>query len=230
VRQVLYNLLSNAVKFTPSAGTVQLRVSIDAGDLLIDVADNGIGIAPEMQGRVFGVFERLHEDRVSAPGTGLGLALTKRLVELHGGSIGFESTPESGTTFHVRLPRVGVEPVLGERILVVEDERHDAELVVALAAKAGLRTEIARTVAEAREALRRDEPLGVVIDLRLPDGRGEDLLRYMREAARVPPLPVIVITVETDPNGMLALGVDDYLTKPIDRSRLERWLRALARD
>jgi signal transduction histidine kinase/CheY-like chemotaxis protein len=230
VRQILYNLLSNAVKFTPAGGTVCLRVAVEGTDLLVDVADSGIGIPAELQSQVFGMFVRLHEGRLSAAGTGLGLALTKRLVALHGGSIAFESAPNQGTTFHLRLPRVRSEALQGERILVVEDEPHDADLVVALAGKAELRTEVVRSLAEAREALQRNPPLGIVIDLRLPDGRGEELVRDIRKIANVRPMPVIVVTVETDPNGILTLGVDDYLTKPIDRSRLERWLEAVARD
>jgi CheY-like chemotaxis protein len=230
MRQVLYNLLSNAVKFTPAGGTVRLRVAVEGTDLVVDVADSGIGIPAEMQSRAFGVFERLHEGRSSVPGTGLGLALIKNLVELHGGNITFESAPNQGTTFHVRLPRVRNDPVQGERILVVEDEPHDADLVVALAAKAGLRAEVVRSLAEAREALERNRPLGVVLDLRLPDGRGDELLRDIRKMASVRPMPVVVVTVETNPDGILTLGVDDYLTKPIDHARLVRWLEAVTRD
>ncbi len=111
VRQILYNLLSNAVKFTLAGGTVSLRVAVEGADLLVDVADSGIGIPADKRSRVFGMFERLHEDRSAVTGTGLGLALTKRLVELHGGAITFESEPDQGTTFHVRLP--GVRNVLG---------------------------------------------------------------------------------------------------------------------
>jgi signal transduction histidine kinase/ActR/RegA family two-component response regulator len=229
VRQVLYNLLSNAVKFTPSGGTVLLRTEVEGDELRLEVTDNGIGIPPEQQGLVFGMFERLHEGRATAPGTGLGLALTKRLVELHGGSITFESQPNVGTTFQVRLPHVRTEPVTGERVLVVEDVRHDAELIVALAAKVELQVEVVRSLAEARAAFARNRPLGIVVDLRLPDGRGDEFVRELRANAADRPLPIIVATVETEQDGALTLGVDDYLTKPIDRSRLERWLRAVAR-
>jgi hypothetical protein len=104
---------------------------------------------------VFGVFERLHEGRSDAPGTGLGLALTKRLVEEMRGTINFESEEGVGTTFRVVLPNVRAEPVAGERILVVEDERHDADLIVAVAASLDLRAEVVRGLAEARQALAR---------------------------------------------------------------------------
>ena len=229
VRQVLFNLLSNAVKFTPSGGTVTLRASLDGGDLLIEVADTGIGIPGDARDRVFGVFQRLHEGRVNASGTGLGLAITKRLVDLHGGTITFESEEGRGTTFRVRLPHVGSQPVGGERVLLVEDDRRDADLIVALASSHQLRVEVARTLADARAALQRRAPLGVLIDVRLPDGRGEELLRELKASQATHSVPAIVITVEAEPVAALALGADDYLTKPIDRARLERWLALVAR-
>jgi signal transduction histidine kinase/ActR/RegA family two-component response regulator len=224
VRQILFNLVSNAVKFTPPAGSVVLRTTLEGADLLLSVADTGIGIPAESRDRVFAVFERLHEGRVETEGTGLGLALTKRLVEQMGGSIGFESEDGRGTTFRVRLPDVRTVPVAGERILVVEDERHDADLIVAVAASLDLRAEVVRSLAATSLALARSRPLAIVLDLRLPDGRGEDVLRRLRQDPTNATVPVIVVTVEAEPSALLALGADDYLTKPIDRGRLERWL------
>jgi signal transduction histidine kinase/ActR/RegA family two-component response regulator len=224
VRQILFNLVSNAVKFTPPAGSVVLRSTLEGADLLLSVADTGVGIPAESRDRVFGVFERLHEGRVEAEGTGLGLALTKRLVEQMGGSIGFESEDGSGTTFRVRLPDVSTVPIVGERILVVEDERHDADLIVAVAASLDLRAEVVRSLAATSLALARRRPLAIVLDLHLPDGRGEDVLRGLRQDPANATVPVIVVTVEAEPSALLALGADDYLTKPIDRGRLARWL------
>ena len=227
VRQILFNLLSNAVKFTPSGGTVTLSARTRGTDLEIAVADSGVGIPREAHARVFGVFERLHEGRVEAGGTGLGLALTKRLVEEMHGRISFESEDSHGTIFRVVLPDVHTEAVSGERILVVEDERHDADLIVAVAASCDLRAEVVRGVAEAKEAVRRDPPIGVVLDMRLADGRGEELLAYIKQGDPRGGVPVIVVSVEAEPTATLALGADDYLTKPIDRVRLEGWLRRL---
>jgi DNA-binding response OmpR family regulator len=124
----------------------------------------------------------------------------------------------------VCLPDVRSEPVLGQRILVVEDERHDADLIVAVAGSLGLRAEVVRSLAATSLALRRSRPLAIVLDLRLLDGRGEQVLRDLRDDATNSSVPVIVVTVETEPSALLALGADDYLTKPIDRARLERWL------
>ena len=104
VREILHNLLSNAVKFTPAGGAVSLGVFVDGDAIVLEVGDDGVGIPAESHDRVFGAFERLHEGVVAAPGTGLGLALTKQLVELHGGTITFVSAAGRGTTFRVRLP------------------------------------------------------------------------------------------------------------------------------
>jgi nitrogen-specific signal transduction histidine kinase/ActR/RegA family two-component response regulator len=226
MQQVLNNLLSNAIKFTQPGGRIRLSAAVTAGALEIDVSDSGIGIPQESRDRVFGTFERLHEGRVDASGTGLGLALTKEMVELHGGTITFDSNVGVGTTFHVRIPLPTHEAVTGDRVLVVDDDTRDAGLVVALAEAAGLRTEVVGTLVDALAALRHHRPIGMVVDLRLPDGRGETLIEAARDGALLR-LPTIVVTVE-DGTRMDGLGVDAYLTKPIDVERLNRWLAGLA--
>jgi len=228
VRQVLFNLVSNAVKFTPPGGRVTLRAAAEGREMRFEVADTGIGIPEAARDRMFGVFERFHEGRTEAAGTGLGLALTKRLVEQMNGSIDFESEEGKGTTFRVRLPDVVTEQVTGDRILVVDDERHDADLIVAVASSVDLRAEVVRGLAGTEDALLRGRPLGVVLDLRLPDGRGEQFLGRLKTDPAFADVPVIVVTVEAEPATALALGADDYLTKPIDRVRLESWLRRVA--
>ncbi|TME33532.1 MAG: response regulator [Chloroflexi bacterium] len=228
VRQILFNLVSNAVKFTSGGGHVTLRALIEGRELRFEVADTGVGIPEAARERMFGVFERFHEGRTEATGTGLGLALTKRLVEQMNGSISFESEEGKGTTFSVGLPDVVAEQVTGERILVVDDERHDADLIVAVASSVDLRAEIVRGLAGTEDALSRGRPLGVVLDLRLPDGRGEQFLGRLKTDPAFADVPVIVVTVEAEPATALALGADDYLTKPIDRVRLESWLRRVA--
>ena len=222
VRQILLNLLSNAVKFTPPGGVVQLHASVSGRDLLLTVSDTGIGIPADQQHRVFGIFERPNESRSDATGTGLGLALTKRLVDLHGGTIDFTSAENEGTTFSLRLPDVSGAVVAGERVLIVEDERRDADLILALAAGHGMRSEVVRTVAAALASIRADPPVAIVLDLRLPDGRGEAVLTAARQA--VPPIPVVVVSIEDDDGRARGLGADDHLTKPIDHGRLSAWL------
>ena len=228
VRQILYNLLSNAIKFTPAGGRVELRVAGDDNALELVVADSGIGIPADKHDRVFGTFERLNEGRSHVGGTGLGLALTKRLVELHGGSIDFDSREGHGSTFRVRLPDVVVDPTKQQRVLIVEDERRDADLVIALAAKYGLATEVVTSVADAASAIVRAIPCAVVLDLRLPDGRGERVLELLKSDAATRRVPVVVVSVEDDDGTSRPLGADDHLTKPIDHARLDGWLRQVA--
>jgi signal transduction histidine kinase len=105
VKQILLNLLSNAVKFTPDGGRVDLSATMDTDKVEIAVKDTGVGIAPEDQASLFEEFKQLGRDSSrKAEGTGLGLALTKRLVELHGGQILVDSAVGKGSTFRVTLP------------------------------------------------------------------------------------------------------------------------------
>ncbi len=224
IRQVLYNLLSNAVKFTPAGGRVSVSAGLHGDDLLFGVADTGIGIPADRADRVFGMFERLHEERADTPGSGLGLALTKRLVELHGGSISFESREGQGTTFRVRIPAVSAQAVSGRRLLVVEDSAHDADLIVELAEATGLRTEVVASASGAAAAIKRNPPVAVVLDLRLRDQRGERVLEMLKTDPATRDVPVIVVSVEDDEGRLQSLGADEHLTKPIDRSRFAAWL------
>jgi signal transduction histidine kinase len=104
IRQIVFNLLSNAVKFTPSGGGVEVRSAVVDGEVRVSVADTGPGIAPEDQERIFEEFQQTDTGTRQAEGTGLGLALSKRLIELHGGRIWVESTPGAGSTFTFTLP------------------------------------------------------------------------------------------------------------------------------
>ena len=105
VKQVVVNLLANAVKFTPDGGLVRLRAARESGEVRISVHDTGIGIAPEDQERIFQEFQQAtHQGERSREGTGLGLTLSKRMVELHGGTIGVDSVPGNGSTFTVAIP------------------------------------------------------------------------------------------------------------------------------
>ena len=104
IRQVIFNLLSNAVKFTPTGGHVDLKSAQVDGEVLVSVADTGPGIAPEDQERIFEEFQQTGVGAGQREGTGLGLALSKRLVELHGGRIWVDSEPGKGSTFVFTLP------------------------------------------------------------------------------------------------------------------------------
>jgi signal transduction histidine kinase/ActR/RegA family two-component response regulator len=227
IRQMLLNLLSNALKFTPVGGTVSLITTVKDDTLVFEVADTGIGIPADKVDRVFGTFERFHEGRYEAAGTGLGLALTKQLVELHGGSVTFKTVEGQGTTFTISLPEV-VVPLVEARILIVEDEPRDAQLFAALAAREGFQTEVAASVAGALAAIRRLTPVALILDLQLPDGRGETVMRELSKLAPEKPMPTIVVTVEDDEGASRINGADDHLTKPIDHVRLAGWLKQVA--
>ena len=225
VRQILDNLLSNAVKFTPVGGSVRLTASAGTDELTFEVKDSGIGIPAESHAKVFGTFERFHESADGQPGTGLGLALTKSLVELHGGTITFESSVGVGTTFIVRLPGSVPRALTGARLLLVEDNRRDADLVVALAERHGVAVDVVRSVYEALSLIEREIPAGIVLDLSLPDGRGEIILQTLRDRnLRIPALVVTALDEEADAD----LGVDDHIRKPIDAARFDRWLQRFA--
>lgn len=109
LEQVLLNLLNNAAKFTPEGGNILVRMRKNDADLVIDVRDNGIGIAREEQSRLFKPYSRLSSDRQRHPGLGLGLALAKQVVELHGGKIWVESESGKGSTFSFSVPRYPVK-------------------------------------------------------------------------------------------------------------------------
>jgi signal transduction histidine kinase/CheY-like chemotaxis protein len=227
IRQILLNLISNSAKFTPTGGSISLRASVDDETLQLQVVDTGIGIPADKVSRVFGTFERLHEGRYEAQGTGLGLALTKQLVELHGGTIEFVTAEGRGTRFTIHLPQV-VVPLADERVLIVEDEPRDAQLIAALARRQGLATEVAATAESAIAAIRRRLPIGVILDLRLPDARGESVLEVLHRVSPHGSVPTVIVTVEDDDGATRLNGADDHITKPIDHERLEGWLRQVA--
>jgi len=227
-RQVLDNLLSNAVKFTPNGGHIALTAAMDGRDLHLTVADNGYGIAADQRARVFSAFETLHEDQPAIAGSGLGLALSRQLVELHGGSITFRSNDEQGTTFTVVLPDVFEGSVPGDRVLVVEDRRHDADLMVEIVTASGLAAEVVRTLGHARRAMSRGIPRGIILDLQMPDGRGEAFLDALRADSATQRLPVVVVTGEGAFREAQVRGADELLSKPLDHARLRRWLARVA--
>jgi signal transduction histidine kinase/ActR/RegA family two-component response regulator len=228
IRQILYNLLSNAVKFTPQGGSVELVATLDGRALDLSVSDSGIGIPPNKRDKVFGTFERLHEGSSAVTGTGLGLALTKRLVELHHGTIAFNDREGGGTIFCVHIPDAVASALAGDRLLVVEDERRDADLIVALAARSGMQSEVVTSVDAAMAAIWRSTPRAVVLDLRLAGERGERVLEMLKGDPATRAVPVVVVTVEDDDGRSRMLGADDHITKPIDHDRLRGWLEHVA--
>jgi CheY-like chemotaxis protein/anti-sigma regulatory factor (Ser/Thr protein kinase) len=226
-RQILDGLLSNAVKFTPAPGTVTVSVALEGDSVVVTVADTGIGIASGEKQRVFGLFERVNRERSDVQGAGLGLALAKRLVELQGGTIDFQSAVDVGSSFTVVFPDARYSVVVSQAVLIVEDEWVDAELLEALAREAGLAAHRVATLAEATAALRGARPLGVILDLMLPDGHGSSILESLKLSAETAGVPVLVVTSATDTARFRLMGAE-CMTKPIDAAAIRAWFARVA--
>ncbi|MBI3002428.1 MAG: response regulator, partial [candidate division NC10 bacterium] len=185
LKQILFNLLSNAVKFTPPRGVVTLRAAPSAGgdEVLLAVSDTGIGIKAEDLDRLFRPFEQIHSGEAREfAGTGLGLSLTKHLVEFHGGRLWAESPgPGRGATFTLALPRQMAAPK--PRVLLVDDTAKDRELVCDYLQAAGFEVEEAADGLEALELISRARPDLLVLDLTMPRMSGQELLRQLRAQA-----------------------------------------------
>ena len=241
LKQVAYNYLSNALKFTPAGGSVTLRIKPNGPDQFrLEVEDTGIGIPPADLGRLFVEFQQLEAGAAKRhQGTGLGLALTRRLVEAQGGSVGVKSAVGAGSTFHACLPRHALAtartqtPILfapirdGARtVLIVEDDARDQVQLVAALESAGYAVELAANGSEAIARWRSRPYDAATIDLLLPDMSGLELLSALRGEANNRTTPIIVITVVPDARLVAGFTVHDVLHKPLDRERL---LASLAR-
>lgn len=228
LRQIAYNLLSNAIKFTPPEGTVTVELTADDAELRLTVADTGRGIAGADQGRIFAPFEQLTPQ--AGEGTGLGLALTRRLVEAHGGRIELDSTPGEGSRFTIMLPRrrapaAGAPPVeagpgAGPLVLIVEDDAAAAELVRLQLGQAGYRTALAEDGESGLAAAHALAPAAILLDILLPGLDGWEVLKRLRADPITAAIPVMVVTIVDDASLGLALGAVDYFVKPVARDTL----------
>jgi signal transduction histidine kinase/DNA-binding response OmpR family regulator len=244
LKQVLLNLLTNAVKFTPDGGAVTVRARAAGDEFHVEVADTGIGIPEADRERIFEAFNQGdRRARSSAEGTGLGLTLTKRIVELHGGRMWLRaSEPGPGSTFGFALP-VGrrVEPVsrpvfdsagaVGDEadapvVVVIEDDRHSLDLLTVYLNSAGFSVAAARDGEEGLALARRTRPVAVVLDILLPKLDGWELLTRLKADPANAALPVIVTSMLDERGRGFALGAAEYLVKPVARDDL---LAALAR-
>jgi len=239
VQQILLNLLENAVKFTPKGGKISLKAMEKDGLAIIEVRDTGRGISREEQKRLFEPYHRLVSDRSRFSGLGLGLALCKTLVELHGGEIWVRSQPGKGSTFAFSLPLESVthEPTDTRaatrlwKVLVIED---DQEIVDSISLAFGKDWPEAALIStrmgeEGIELVETQEPDIVILDLGLPDIDGLEVLRSIRLFSAV---PVVVLTVrgeERDVTRGLDCGANDYITKPFRKMELLSRLKAQLR-
>jgi signal transduction histidine kinase/CheY-like chemotaxis protein len=245
LRQILYNLLSNAIKFTPDDGSINVEVATEGAEVRISVNDSGVGIAADDQKRVFDEFSQVGDVAAREGGTGLGLALTRRLIEAHGGQIELESTLGHGSRFTVVLPGAAapsasagagsetvqssstlappsVEGVRRDRteVLVIEDDPSAIRLLRTYLEADGYTVRVASDgesgIAEAKRRL----PAAIILDVLLPGVDGWEVLRRLKADSGLRDVPVIVVTVVDERELGLALGAVDYYLKPVDRTAL----------
>ncbi|WP_435007885.1 hybrid sensor histidine kinase/response regulator [Tundrisphaera lichenicola] len=239
MEQILSNLLGNAAKFTNPGGRIGIDVDREGDEIVIRVSDDGIGIDPEMRGRIFDTFLQVERrlDR-SQGGLGIGLSLVKKLVELHGGTITAESEGLGlGSEFVVRLPAIfrqpeGPAPSSGSkqrgdpaelprlRVLVVDDNQDAADLLArCLIRLMGQRVEVAYDGSRAIELAREFRPDVVLLDIGLPGMSGYEVAERLRHAPESGEALLIAVTgwgLEEDRRRSRAAGIDHHLVKPIE--------------
>jgi len=235
-RQIMYNLLSNAIKFTPDGGRIRMSAQRAAGGGAVEiaVADTGIGIAPIDQERIFREFEQLDSAYVrQQQGTGLGLALTRKLVDLHGGRIWVESEVGRGSTFRFVLPNrarqrpspapfaIPREAALsvesGPLVLVVEDDPRAGDLLGHYLKEAGYRVAQASSGAQAIALAKSLKPEAITLDILLPGEDGLAVLGQLKSAAETKAIPVVVVSITDHRELGYSLGAVEWLVKPVQR-------------
>jgi len=239
LKQVLYNYLSNALKFSHEGGEVILRTRAQGADRVrLEVEDHGIGIRPEDLGRLFGEFQQLDASAAKRrQGTGLGLALTRRMVEAQGGEVGVSSEYGKGSVFYAELPREAsprqlrtVAPAprrplpaaaaAAPRILVVDGSAGDRSWISSTLTRAGHRVESTLTGAGALALCRERSYDALVLDLLLPDQSGWELLRRLRALPRHARTPVVIAAIQADKGTGAVFRISEYLTQPMDPEEL----------
>ncbi len=228
LRQVLHNYLSNALKFTGDQGRVTVRVkSENATEFRLEVSDTGPGIPEEDIGRLFVEFQQLDSTTAKRfQGTGLGLALTKRIVEAQGGRVGVVSRVGEGSTFFAILPRAPLASRGGApKVLVVEDHGLDRFLLTNILQLNGYLVEAAANCSEALGLCRLEPFDAITLDLVLPDGTGWELLHQIQSLDTQKNTPVIVISSYRPAGPESPAPAQGFLTKPI---RPDKLLAALA--
>jgi signal transduction histidine kinase/DNA-binding response OmpR family regulator len=253
--QVVINLISNAVKFTDE-GTVTCRAVRDGGALVVSVIDTGVGITSSDQPKVFERFKQVGDTLTDKPkGTGLGLPICKEIVEHHGGRIWVESAIGAGSTFAFSVPVTGAAADIGKgpvelaalirqlrdqvvvttprtaertpRILVVDDEANIRELLTQEFVEAGYTVTTAANGREAVAKVRSERPDLIVLDVMMPEMNGFDVAAVLKNDPATLDIPIVILSIVQDRDRGYRVGVDRYLTKPIDTDLLFREVGAL---
>jgi CheY-like chemotaxis protein len=240
-KQILVNLVSNAVKFSHPGGTVTVRAMRVTNDIELTVEDHGIGVKPEEIPSLFRPFKQAASGRArNTGGVGLGLAITKKLVDLHKGTIWMESVWGEGTRVTVRIPMV-VDPMSEQMLqagmlletlqrenkpttpgekplaLVVEDSAQAGALLQMYIESAGYRVEIARNGVDAVEMAKRLRPAVITLDLQLPLKDGWQVMKELKRHPLCRQIPVVIVSIVDEKNLGFSLGAVDYFVKPVSR-------------
>ena len=248
LKQVFVNLLSNAIKFTPDGGSVEMEVTTRGSTIEVAVIDTGIGIATEDLSRIFQPFEQAGKEVPGLTGTGLGLALTKRLVDLNRGSISVESTLGVGSRFTVSLAKSEIPALEVDsqnaattdpdgrsdansrvRVLLAEDDQIGRLFLFDALSEAGFEVAIAGNGREAVDRAATFRPDLILMDTRMPVMGGLEATRLLKASPSTQEIPVIALTAQTMPGDdeqCYEAGCDAYLTKPIDIDELIRAIQS----
>ena len=227
IRQVIRNLLSNATKYSPSGGTVAVSAAPVGGFLEVTVADEGVGMTGDELAHIFEKFWRADASSTAVEGTGLGLVIVKHILEQHGGYIWVESIKDAGTAVHFTLPLV-------ERritVLIAEDEDGVREIEHRILSNNGIATLLCSNGRQAVEMAETHHPDLILLDLKMPDMQGQDVLHALKSNPATQHIPVVVVSARSSWQTIeesYMLGAVDFLTKPFEyQELLSRVRRAL---
>ena len=230
-RQVVLNLLSNAVKFTPDGGSVRVHAYREGGDIAVTVTDSGVGVPEVDQERIFESFQQGGRGAAREEGTGLGLTLSRRIVELLGGRMWLRSEVGVGSTFGFAIPaRLSPDDdhdtatttdanQIGT-VVVIDDDRPSVELLSAYLSGVAARITKARDGPMGLAAVRRVRPDVVLLDIRLPGMDGWGVLQALKSDATTADIPVVIVSILDESAKGAEHGAAGYLVKPVGRESL----------
>ena len=234
--QVMNNLMSNAAKFAPQGDKIVISVNRHHQQIRISVTDHGSGIPKELEPRIFDKFTQADSsDTRQVGGTGLGLNITKAMIEKHNGRIAFASEQGVGTTFYFDIPELITNEMPNNlkkltnqpdmRILICEDEPDIASLLRLMLTQSGFESDIASTAKEAEELLSKNHYIAMTLDIMLPDKNGIDLYKDLRENSATKNMPIVFVSAKADQTkdsieGRSFNGSVEWINKPVNADHL----------